>query len=142
MYHVAYRNGREGAAVGLARARVDCCRASRALASAKDVAANYKESVCIDSLAWSDEFVPPAGLLVIFGVPAGGVRIGGQRRTNPHGVIAGGVQCAVRFVTDGQGRERLAAFQQKALFTIILVEILGDYGTKRFMQIFTHMHKR
>ena len=111
MHHVAYRNGREGAAVGLARARVDRCRAGRTLASTKDVAANYKESVCIDSLARSDEFIPPAGLLVIFGVPAGGVCIGGQRRTNPHGVIAGGVQCAVRFVTDGQGRERLAVFQ-------------------------------
>ena len=77
VYHISYRNGRECTAVGLARTRVDRCWARGAFASTEDVAANHEESVGINSFAWSDEFVPPAGFLVIFGVPAGGVRIGG-----------------------------------------------------------------
>ena len=101
--HISYRDGRERAAVRLACARIYCCWPCGTLASAEDVAANHKESVCIDSFARSDELVPPAGFLVIFSVPAGSVGVGGQRRTNPHGVITGGVQCAIGLVTEGEG---------------------------------------
>ena len=142
MHHVADGDDGEGATVGLARARVDACGACGALASAEDVAADHKEAVCVDGLAGADEFVPPAGLLVVFGVPAGGVCVGGERRADPHRVVGCGVQLAVSLVTDVERGERLSVFQQETLFAIVLDEVLRLHGADAgFMQIFTHMHK-
>ena len=142
MHHVTDGDDGEGAAVGLARARVHACRARRALAAAQDVAADYEEAVRVDSLAGADELVPPAGLLVAFGVPAGGMRVGGQGRADPHRIVGGGVQLAVSLVTDIERGERLSVFQHKTGFAIVLDEVLRLHGADAgFMQIFTHMHK-
>ena len=141
-HQVTDGDGGEGAPVGLARARVYRCRARGAFASAQNVAADHEEAVRVDGLARSDEFVPPAGFLVVFGVPAGGVRVGGKRRTHPYRVVGGGVQLAVSLVTDVERGQRLSVFQQKALFAIVFDEVFRFHGADAgFMRIFTHMHK-
>ena len=140
--HVADGDDGEGAPVGLARAGIDCRGAGSSLAPAQDVAADHEEAVRVYGLARTNQFVPPAGFPVGFGIPAGGMGVGGQRRTNPHRVVGRGVQLAVSLVTDIQRRQRLSVFQHKTRFAIVLDEILGDHRSDAgFMRIFTHMHK-
>ena len=142
VHHVADGDGGEGTPVGLARARVHARGAGSALAAAQDVAADHEEAVRVDGFAGSDEFVPPAGLLVVFGVPAGGMRVGGERRADPHRIVGSGIQRAVSLVTDGKRRQRLTVFQHKTGLAIVLDEVLRLHGADAgFMQIFTHMHK-
>ena len=129
MHHVADGDDGEGAAVGTPRARVDGRRARGALAPAQYVAADHEEAVGIDCLAGANELVPPAGLLVVFGVPAGGVRVGGQGRANPHRVVGSGVQLAVSLVADGERGQRLAVFEHKSGFSVVLVEVLRGNGS-------------
>ena len=76
VHHVADRNHREGAAVGLAGARVDGGGACCAFTAAQNVAAHDKEFVCVDRFSGANQGVPPTGFLVVFGIVSGYVGIG------------------------------------------------------------------
>jgi hypothetical protein len=59
--HVENGHDGEGGRVWFPGEGIDGGRASRAIASPENVCANDEELISVDSLVWSDKFLPPTG---------------------------------------------------------------------------------
>ena len=109
-HHVADGDDRELHRVGAAGRGVDRAGARRAAAAAEDVRAEDEVFVGVEGFAGADHVVPPAGLAFV--ADAGGVRVAGEGVQDQDRVRFGGVQFAVGFVGDVDGREGDAVIER------------------------------
>lgn len=117
---IASADGGERGAVGFGGSGVDGGRAGGAVAAAEVVGAEDEVFVGVEDLAGADEEIPPAALAVfgpaVAGVgdgggDAGGVLGAGERVEEQDGVVFGGVEGAVAFVSDAGVGEGVAGGQ-------------------------------
>ena len=85
------------------------------MAAAQVIEGDDEELVRVQWLAWADKVVPPARVLVVFCVFAGGMMVARQCVTNQHSIRFVAVQRAIRLVDDVEGGQRFATFQDKWL---------------------------
>lgn len=121
---IASADGGEGGAVGFGGGGVDGSGAGGAVAAAEVVGAEDEVFVGVEDFAWADEEIPPTALAVfgpaVAGVwdgsgDAGSVLGAGERVEEQDGIVFGGVESAVAFVSDASVSEGVTGGQGEGL---------------------------
>ena len=125
VHHVADGDHREVGAVGLAGGGILRRRPGAAAAAADDVGADDEVLVGVEALARADHHVPPARALVVGAVPAGDVRVAGERVRDQDGVVLALAQRAVGLVGERERRQRAAALEGELLAGLVERDVAG-----------------
>ena len=86
------------------------------MAAAQIVQPNHKKRIGIDGLAWAYHIVPPAAVLIGFGVLARHMVIARQSVANQYRIAFGGIQLAIRFHHQIKTGQHLPILQRQRLF--------------------------